>query len=399
MSIRHGQFLTVADSFLVERIQTGGPGNLNQPTEKIRELGNFQTVATIRDIPDLSYDIESLDVTTDFEAMLLRKTPSSIIDGQELKFTSALPIDIISPFKATNSTFGIVSGIAVPSLVVESATYRFGTRANAQQSFTMKGDSVFYIPGTPYYAEYPLAGVGPYTVTPAALPYVQGADTIHVLSLCWFKVSTNQYGRLYYTQDYTDTTTAFTLTASGLASIPSGATIAAVYGSTTAATYNQAVHTEASATNPAAVRGRDIDVYIDGERFTRVQSAEVSWRVNLQAEEEFGNEHYVSQDYDETDVTGSIVIRPASPEEMITRVQQVTNVPSGEVAGTLSSTPVELDIIIRSPDTGDVLKTLFVEDARFLPPPIQGRVNQRIDLTLSFTSDGGNLSVFKGERP
>jgi hypothetical protein len=65
VAIKAGQIIHDAQGFVVDRIQTGGVSNLNIPEEKIYELGNFFTVATIRDIPDLSFDLESLDVSTE----------------------------------------------------------------------------------------------------------------------------------------------------------------------------------------------------------------------------------------------------------------------------------------------------------------------------------------------
>jgi hypothetical protein len=64
----------------------------------------------------------------------------------------------------------------------------------------------------------------------------------------------------------------------------------------------------------------------------------------------------------------------------------------------LSSQPLELEIVIRHPDTGAVLKTLYLEDARFDPPPVPVRANSTIETTLPFNSDGGRLLVYKGAR-
>lgn len=66
-----GELIHVGNQVLVDRAQTAGPGTLNIPTEKIYELGNYQSVATIRDVPDLTFTIESLDVSADIECMPL----------------------------------------------------------------------------------------------------------------------------------------------------------------------------------------------------------------------------------------------------------------------------------------------------------------------------------------
>lgn len=398
MAIKAGQILHDVNGFVVDRIQTAGMGNLNIPEEKIYELGNYQTVATVRDIPDLSFDIESLDVSTEIESLLTDQ--STATPGSEFDFLDAKPMDVISPFKAGTGLFNIVKGLAIPFLTLESVTYRFGMRQNATEQFTLRGDSIFYIPGTPYYQEWAAAGTGPYALAHTALPYNESGDTLYVLGLCYLRAD-GTYRRLFYGTDYTNTATTFTL----LEAPPVGATIRAVYGSAAAATYPQTVHEDATV-KPAAVRGKDLAVYVsDGAAtptltlWSGVQSFEVTRRVNLDSDEEFGNPHFVSQDYDTAEVSGSVTVRSRDVDDLFSKIAQVTNVDPDEVAGVLSSQPLPLELHVNHPDTGARVKTLYVPDARFQPPGIQGRVQQKLETTFSFTSDAGTLLVYAGARP
>jgi hypothetical protein len=102
VAIKSGQFLHDIHGFVIDRIQSGGVSNLNIPEEKIYELGNYETVGVVRDIPDLSFDLESLDVSTEVEAILVGEDPTAVLDGDEFDFIHALPLDVISPFKAGN---------------------------------------------------------------------------------------------------------------------------------------------------------------------------------------------------------------------------------------------------------------------------------------------------------
>jgi hypothetical protein len=403
MSIKAGQILHDANGFVVDRIQTGGVGNLNIPEEKIYELGNYNTVATVRDIPDLSFDLESTDVSTEIEALTLFRDPTAVVAGDEFDFIDAVPLDIISPFKSSQGQYDIIRGLVIPYLTLENVTYRFGTRANATQAFTLRGDSVYYIPGSPYYEEFSGDGVeDTFTLAHTAIPYNEGGDTIHVLSVCVI-TSTGAYKRLYFGDDYTDTTTQLVL--ADPTDAPAGSTIRVVYGSTTAATYPQSVH-QGVAIKPAAVRGKDIDVYIGTDdatptfsRWTGVQSFEVSRRVNLDNDEEFGNAHYVAQDYDTADVTGNIVIRPRDVTDLFDKIHQVANVPTNEVVGPLTSVTLPVELRVSDPETGNRVKTIYVPDARFTVPGVQGRVQQKAEVTFNFTSDEGQMLVYAGARP
>ncbi len=351
----------------------------------------------------MSFDVESLDVSTEFEALLLHLDPTATNDGDEFDFQFAKPIDVISPFKAGTGLFNIVKGIVIPYLTLENVTYRFGLRQNATQSFTMRGDSAFYLNGSPYTQEYSGNGVtATFNFTNTAIPYEESGDTIHALSVCTV-FTDGTYRRLFYGDDYTDTSAGFTLT-DPAGDAPTGSTVHVAYGSTTAATYPQSVHQNVS-TKPAAVRGKDIDVYIGTSaatpvfsRWTGVQSFEATRRVTLDNDEEFGNPHYVSADYDTAEVSGTITVRPRDPADLWDKIYQVANVPTNEVAGPLTSIGLPMELRINDPDTGDRVKTLYVPDARFTIPGVQGRVESKTEVSFGWNSDGGTMLVYAGER-
>jgi hypothetical protein len=401
MAIKAGQILHDVHGFVIDRIQTAGAGSVNIPEEKVYELGNFQTVATVRDIPDLSFDLESFDVSCEIEAILTNEDPTAIIAGQEFVFADHVPVDINSPFKAGTNEYNVVKGLSLPYLTLEKATYRYGLRQNATQSFTLRGDSIFYVPGTPYYQEYTNVGTGAYSFTNTAIEYVESGDSNYALCVTAVDSTTKAYKRLFLGTHYTNTSAGFTMLVDLSATYD---TLRAVYGSATAATYSQAVHQGVSV-KPAAVRGKDIDVYVGTSgatpvfsRWSSVQSAEVNWSVSLENDEEFGNKHYVSSDYDVADVTGTIGLKPSDPAELWERIAEIADVATNKIIGPYTSTTLPVEIRISDPDSGSVLKTLYVPDARFKVPGIQGRVQTKTEVSLEFTSDGGNLSVFNGER-
>ncbi len=408
MAIKAGQILHVAGlgtGFLIDRIQNGGASNLNIPEEKIYELGNYQTVASVRDTPDLSFDLESFDTSTEWEALLNGIDPTTVVEGQEFDFIDAVPLDIISPFKDKGGAFTIVRGIAIPYLNLESIAYRFGVGQNATQTATLRGDGIYYIPGTPYTQTFNItAGTNQvYNLAHTALPYIESGDTLYAISACAKNPSTGAYTRLDFGDEYTNTST--TITTIDDLSTDGYTKLHVVFGSATTATYDQSVH-PTDTVKPAAVRAKDIDILIsDGAatpalvRWKGVQSVEVNRRVNIDRDEELGNPRIVAQDYDTADVTGTIEVKPETAEYLFSLIQQVANVPSGEIAGALTSTPLEVEIRISHPQTGDRLKTLYISDARIQVPGVQGRVQQKLTVQFPFTSDGGNLKVYEGERP
>lgn len=410
MAIKSGELLHVGNMVLVDRAQTAGPGSINIPTEKITELGNYEGVATIRDTPDLSFSLESLDASAEIEAMLLGRDFATDAAGTEYKLANSLPMDVASLFKAgktATSPFDVVAAVAIPFLAVESVQYRFGLRENARQSVSLKGDTIVYIGGSAYVQEFTGTNTANQTcaVTNTAYPYNGdlSAGTKYAVG-----VSLKSGKRLVKGVDYTETATgagaAKTLTVTVTAAVPATDKIRVIYLSDVAANYPQASHAAASATRPAAIRGRDIEVRIGGltvtDRWSSVQSVSAEYRVQLDRDEEFDNYQVVGQDYDVPSVTGTVDIKPRDTAELLTRIRQIAGVGSAtEGAGPNTSVPLPLEILLHSPTDGSVLKTLYVPDARFTLPGYSGQVQQKLTLSFPFESDAGDLRAYKGLKP
>jgi len=509
MAIKAGQILHVMNQFVVDRIQTAGPGDLNIPQEKVYELGNYQSVGIVRDVPDLSFNLECLDVDTEVEALLVGRT-DPYGDTTSTKYELALnkAVDIVSPWKTPYGEFAAVNGVAVPGLALESASYRYGLQENAGETFTLNGDAIYYTPGHPWQDVF--VGDGS-TVAYAfdngpALLYSEGGTSFYALSVSVNGVRLTQIPRADLaaattagdTEVYAPQTTATAGIEFAIAPALN-AVISVVYASAVDGDYPQTGVTpygtgtghlthQSVAVKPAAIRGKDIDVYFatlsavgggvtnkaltsnvatittstshglttgdlvvvaigdavfDGtytvastptgttftyartnanvtstaatgtasesieSRWPDVQSATVEWRVTLEEDYEFGNARAVSREAtDVPAVTGSIEIRPRSVEAFFARLRQITGVAAGQVIGPQSSVVGALRIELRNPESGGstavaagtVLKTHYIPDARFTIPGYSGQVQQKLNVTVNFESDGGVLEVFKGPR-
>lgn len=410
MSIKSGELIHVGNQVLVDRAQTAGPGSLNIPTEKIYELGNYQSVATIRDIPDLSFTLESFDVSAEIESMLLGRDFAALAEGAVLDLSATLPVDVVSEFKAGKTAvapFQVEASVAIPFLTCESVSYRFGMHDSAAQTITLKGDSIYYAAASAYVQEV----VGTATAAQAILltnpvvPYNGDvvAGTRYALSVSLAKSGKRLTLGTDYTEAGTGTDPNKVVTVTVLAAVPVTDTIRITYQSLTKAVYPQVSHALASAVRPAAIKGRHIEVRVGGvtvtDRWSSVQSASATYKVTLQKDEEFGNSVAVAQDYDVPEVSGEIEIKPRDSAELLARIRQIAGVPVNEVVGPDSTVVLPLEIILHSPDTGVALKTLYIPDARFTLPGYSGRVQQKLSVTFNYESDGGTLLIYKGSKP
>lgn len=153
MAIKAGSIAQLGDSILLDRIQTGGPGQINIPEEKIDELGNYSSVGYVLDTPDVTYSLESFDAGIELEELLVGVTPGSTADHGVIDLSLAKPLDVIGlfkPGKTAPSPNNAVGCAVAPFLALESLEYRFGVTDNGQVSGSMRGDSIYYNRGSAY---------------------------------------------------------------------------------------------------------------------------------------------------------------------------------------------------------------------------------------------------------
>lgn len=393
MAIKGGQILHVSGGFVVDRIQTGGVSGINVNEDRLEELGNVEAVGTIRDIPDLTFELESYDSTTELESLLLGGDNSEAT-GAAFNLADFVPINVLSPFK-NSGLYTVASGVIVPFLSLESMSYAFSLTDSATMSATLRGDSVFYVPGSVF--EQTEDGDDATTVfnfdnSPAFKSAIAGSD--------YYGLSVEVDGeRMRLGTDYTNTATAITF----ITAPPAGTdNIKFVYGSATASSYLQTVH---DTTKPAGVRGRDIYVRLgDGQAtptytdWLGIQSANVDWRVTLERDEEFGNPQVVAQDFDVPETTGSVTMKPATVAALFSQIQAVAGITGTDIANATEDPPeLEVEIKVTDPANGNTLKTLMVSDAKFTMPSLQGSVGSKLESDFAFTSSSGALTVYKGD--
>jgi len=485
MAVKGGSILHLGnDTMLLDRLQTAGPGTVNIRRETIFELGNYLSVGQVSDIPDLTFSMESFDVTCAMEALLLDVSPTAV---HSFDLAKSKVLNVKSAFKPGQSEptpFATVGSAAVPCLRLESVSYRYGVgNNNARQTASLRGDSLFYNPGSTYIQK--AAGNGSpnqsIATTNPAYAVIEGGVTRRTLA-----VSAGNR-RLSLGLDYTEAygavaAGAATTTITLLAAVPATDSIYVTYASPVIESFPQSVHALVSGVSgtlsaaaaigatsistatvlaagqavilddvpgsavtevvtvasyaagsatltgptvyahangaplavyaptvkPAAIRGRDIDVYVGpagaqgsapatviGAKRGGVQSTQVDWRVTLQNDEEMGNYHYVDIDYDIPVVSGQIGFKPRNFADLLKLMQDLSGVTNPLTSASASGSPLlDVQIVVKNPIDGRPLKRLHIPDARFSLPGYSGRVQAKLEFTGAFTSDRGEFHVY-----
>lgn len=400
----------VGQSYFLDRVQTGGISSFNQPKERVNELGDPLTVGIVRDIPDLTFDVETLDVTPELEALINGQDPTTITNGTLLDPNNSMSLDIIMPIRQTLNSTTMVEGLIVPCLALDTLSYKFAVKANATKTATFRGDSAFYTVGTPKFQRFAVSGTGPYNFASTAAPYVDPEQgTRFALNVMLRNPTTFQEKRLFVGANYTETNGHVTLLQNP-ATFGTFTFVDICYSTLVNVTQTVALQPSPAGSpptgKPAAVRSKDMDVYISNNsatptyfRLDGIQSFDASRKVTLEPDEEFGNPNYVSQDYQTPAVTGNLAFKPVDANDLYATVGSLLGVPSGQVIGAFSDIPIAIDVRISDPVTGARLQTVHVPDARFTAPGLTTRVAQKSVVSLAWESDSGVITSYKGSGP
>jgi hypothetical protein len=409
MAIKGGDLLHVGKNVLLERIQTGGPGQVNLSPEKVYELGNYLGVATIFDIPDITFSLDSIDATAQLEALLVGSDFATDADGTAYDPATAIPFDVLGQVKpGVNKTnkYDVVGSAVTPYLTLETLSYRFGLRDKATQSAGLRGDAVYYNPSGAFYEEFAGTNTANQVVTLTHDAYPYNGDVIAGTRYA-LGVSLASGKRLFYGEDYTEAPTgagpAMGVAITIINPVAASDFIRVVYATDTTMTYPQASHEADAAIHPAAIRGKDITVYVNGtaitDRWSMVQQVNLDWRVTLDQDRQFGASQLVGQDFFVPAVTGSIQVKPRDYADLFTKIREVAGVATAtEVAGPLNTTPMEVLVVLHAPQDGSILKCIEVPDARITVPGYQGQVQQKLMVTFNIESDTGQMKVYKGAK-
>lgn len=394
-------------STLLSRLQNVGPGGLQIPTEIIKETGNYKSVAVLRDVPDLSFTMNSFDISTAIE-QLLTGTDTVTDDGIDMTFMSALSIlGQVKPGATDAAPFGIVRSIAAPLLFPERLSYRMAVQQTSTLDVTLRGSSIFYNPGPSFQQITAGSGVASQAVilSHAAGLYTKNGTDTRVLSVSVdgkrFEEGTDfTVGEATPGDPYTVTTVTFT------DAIATTSLITIVYFSDASLSFLQAAHPLA-ADLPAANKGKDVRVYVGSTydptdvaasaayRWSGVQSVTVDLTNTIVKDYELGATDPVTvEPQDVPSLSGTVTIRARSAEELYTRLRQITGVTDVDKAiGPDNAVELPLDVVLLDA-SGTTFKRLHIADARFSLPGYSAQVGQRVDFDLQWTSDSGGLTVF-----
>lgn len=410
MSVLAGDILHVSGNNIMDRVQSAGLGNVNLPTETIREIGNREVVDIVPQEPDFTFTLQSFNTSVELMAFLTggigAKASGSAPgdadpEGTEYRFADCGFVNIASPWKkgATGSAGVVEAGFLIPGYYPTGYSLNFGVTDNAQQQATLSGGSYYYAEGAPL--EEQKVGNGATKEFETAHPTIKhrrgGVEGEAFLNVFGVIVD----GDIQVIErDYTVTGGGGSKAKVVFAEAPvNGADIRFCYFTTDEQTYPQNLHASPQVI-PGAVRGRNIVIELDGTRAGGGQTFTLEASVEGEVEREMGTEDIIAYLVKGTKVEGTFTVRPKDKDDFFKLLNQITGVSRSEVFGWFNDHTVQLDVKIQNPkNPAKLLKQVRVSDAKFQPPGQQAQVNTATDFAVNYSSVNGDFSEFKGSAP
>lgn len=387
----------------------------------MRETGNNLVVGKVLTEADFNFQMTSWDTNCDMMALLEGKTGDiaashgpahSDAAKTRYRWENASYVNIASPWKVNTGTQGgnIGSGVLIPSYFPSALNYKFGVKSMAEQVVTLRGGAYFM-----NYGGYPIEeiakGTGEAvsfeTKETAAVLRVGGHGSTEYQHI--FGVLVNGEIQLNNV-DYVEEGGAKPGEAATKVKIkfakapPAEAVVRFMYFSTEAHALNQTVH-ESTITSPAAVRGRDIEIFVGkiGEGAVKIHGIQdISLEATCTGEilREMGTYDPIGYAVTGTDTNGQISMQPQNQEAFYKAISEMTGLELTDVIGYINQYPIPLTMVINNPSSrGSVLKSIYVEDAIFQPPGSTVKVNTVSTFPIRWESLEGTFSEFKESLP
>lgn len=381
------------DEYLAARIQRlDMPANI--PTTDIDELGNPQHAGTVRDIAEVTASIQAFDVSIKLFAALTGTDPNSY-PGAGVDVSALGDVDIVGVIR-DESVADYAKSVHLRRCRVDSFTFTYSVDGEATEEYTFMGSEKRWFKHDIIVDNYTSANSSPLTLSQTP---IQLKNSNRVIS---------------YVQDgtyYTEVTSAPTAgdgeyRVVGTALTTPDAIVnyaVAIYHANTGSNLWQDVDDQSI---PAAVRGKDIPVYIAADRIDRVQSVTVRGTFPVERIEEMGNANVAGYITQVPQVTGDLTVLDTDFELIAlftTGDPDSTDTEFQLCEYTAEDISLEIRILDPSdscelPGSGTVLKTIYIPAITITSEGHTTNVGGSAQQTFSWRSTTGECIIYSGAR-
>ena len=378
--------------YLVARVQRlDMPTNI--PTTDIDELGNPLHAGTTTDIPEVTTTFQLMDVSIKAFAALTGTNPNSY-PAVGVDVSNLAEIDIIGVIKDKSLT-DYIKSVHLRRCQIDGFTFTYSVDGESTEEYTAVGSKKRWFKNDVVVDVFSGAPVtSPQTLTETPIQLKNGD---YAISCIVDGVYFDEVDAAPSTEEYRIVGTTLTFDDSD-----NPTRVIVVYHANPAGSNWSDV---SDATIPAAIRGKDVDIYIGSEDIPRVQSVTIRGTFPNEAIKEMGNRSVVGYVTQVPQITGDITVLDTDTE-LIALLTTGALAPADTEFDVCEFTAsgIDLEVKILDPEEGcfdaarTTLKTVYIPEITITSEGHTSNVGGNSTQTFSFRSDTGECIVYSGAK-
>jgi hypothetical protein len=377
-------------SYFASRVQRV-TANADMPTNTIDELGNSGHAGTSKDLPSVTVTFQAMDVGINLIAALTGEDQDSFpAGGVELNTELDRAIDAILRIR-DDEVAQYVKACHLRRCQIQNFTYNYSVDGDSTEEYTIIGSEKRWFTND-VVVEVFTTGTTTFVLSESVEQLKNGNYLLSVVLDEEYleEVTSGATSGEYSYNDGSDTITTGDSRTNQLV---------AVYQSQASGdAWSDIDETE----QPAAIRGKDVDVQIGANDILRVQAVTVNGTFNPQPVREMGNRKIVGYQGQVLEVTGTVTILDTDTE----LVRLFTGAESGDTEfeiGACAASGVSLEITLSDPyDCAapyNALKTVYLDEISITSDGYTSNVNDNATQTFDWRSDTGSIIIYSGAKP
>lgn len=376
------------DAFIASRIQNTSI-DTDIPTTDVDELGNPQHAGTVKDLPTISLTFSAFDVGVKVISALSGTDPTSY-PGAGVDVSALSEIDVIYYIKSATIE-DYVKSLHARRLNVESFTYSYSVDGEATEDYTASGSEKRWFKND-VIVQKEVTGTTSFTLDETP---IQLRNDNYCLSVImdgeYLLESTDALVTGEYSVAGTTVTTFDTRVNQ----------VILVYHANPAGTAWSDV---SDSDMPAAIKGKDIPIYIGVENVLRVQSVDINGSMNSTEVKEMGTRAIIGYQSQVPSVEGTLSVLDTDTEliDLLTYGSTSSGETEFQPGVVTSGGDLSLEIRLMDPEdtsaVGTILKTVYIPSIEIIGDSYSVTVNDNASQEFRWKSETAECIVYSGAK-
>jgi hypothetical protein len=382
------ELVGLRDNYFASRVQRVNATS-DQATNTIDELGNPEHAGTSKDVPNVTFTFQVMDVGIDAIAALTGQDAAAF-PASGVNLASALDLSVDAVLRVRNATVAqYVKASHLRRCVVQSFTFNYSVDGDSTEEYTAVGSQKRWFSNDVIVEKFTTGGTS-FTLSEAPKVLDNGDDVVtaildgEYLTEVVASPATGEYE-----------VTGVTLTTFDTRNDQ----LMVVYQSSSTGDAWADIDDD---TVPAAIRGKDVVVNIAAADQERVQSVSLNGNFNPQAVREMGNRDTVGYTNQNLEVTGTLTVLDTDTDLLATLTGYDPATDTEFLVGQCTVSGVALEIKLQNPADCDepfaVLKTVYLPSVSVTSEGFTSNVNDNAQQTFDFRSEDGAVWIYEGAR-